>query len=289
MNIGIIGLGIMGSRMAANLLKHGHSITVYNRTKAKANELVDAGAHWADSAAALAAQVDVVLTMLADPAAVEMTALGDDGFLQAMQPDAIWMDCSTTNPSFAQRMADAATQHGVRFVDAPVAGSLPQAEQAQLVFIVGGDAALVAQLQPIFDAAGRAVNHVGEKPGMGNALKLVINHMLATSMLAFAEGLVLGEALGIEREKLFDTLIGGPVTAPFAGSKRGRIEAGDYSAQFPLQWMQKDTQMVSIAAYENHVAMPLANATKEAYMMAMRYGYGEHDLSAIYRFLQGAD
>jgi 3-hydroxyisobutyrate dehydrogenase-like beta-hydroxyacid dehydrogenase len=133
---------------------------------------------------------------------------------------------------------------------------------------------------------GKQVNYVGGH-GMGIAFKLVINHLLATSMIAFAEGLALGEALGISKETLLNTLIGGVVTAPYLARKREKLTTGDYQAEFPLRWMQKDLEMVAETAYETGTAMPVSNAAKEAYRLAMQYGYGDNDLSAIYAFLKG--
>lgn len=287
MKIGFIGLGIMGSRMAANLLNAGHEITVHNRTQAKAAELIASGATWANTPAEAAKGAQVVITMLAHPQATEQTALHDDNaFLAAMTPGCIWVDSTTANPMFARRMAAIATKHEVKFLDAPVAGSKNQAQDAQLLFIVGGDTDVVATCQPLFEAMGRQVNHVGGH-GMGNALKLVVNHMLATSMLAFAEGMALGESLGISQESLLNTLVGGPVTAPFVAGKRAKIETGDYTPEFPLQWMQKDLQMASETAFETGVAMPISNAAKEIYQLASRSGLAEQDFSAIYAFLKG--
>src|SRR5438105_3483317 len=129
--IGFIGLGIMGSRMAANLQKHGHFLVVFKRTREKAERLMAQGAAWADSPAALALQVEVIFTMLAHPAAVEEAALGDDGFLRYPQPGQIWIDCSTVNPSFSRKMAAEAKARGVVFLGAPVTGSTGQAELAK--------------------------------------------------------------------------------------------------------------------------------------------------------------
>ena len=140
MKIGFIGLGIMGSRMAANLLKRGHSLVVYNRTRAKADPLVAEGATMADSLAALAAQVEIIFTMLARPETVEEAALGNDGFLSRLAKGRMWVDCSTVNPSFSKKMAAEAQAHGVRFLGAPVTGSKTPAAQAKLIFWVGGDA-----------------------------------------------------------------------------------------------------------------------------------------------------
>jgi len=135
MKIGFIGLGTMGSRMAANLQKHGHSLVVFNRTRGKAEPLLAAGARWADAPDALTAQVDVVFTMLAHPDAVDEAAMGKDGFLPHLETGRMWVDCSTVNPSFSRKMADVARLRDIRFLDAPVTGSKDAAAQAKLIFL----------------------------------------------------------------------------------------------------------------------------------------------------------
>lgn len=287
MKIGFIGLGIMGSRMAANLQKHGHELIVHNRSKEKASDLIANGAVWANTPADVAPDVDVLITMLAHPEAVKAMALGENGFVSAMSGK-IWVDCSTVNPSFAREMAEVAQAHNVKFLDAPVAGSKNQAEAAQLVFIVGGDADSLQVVQPLMEQMGSRVVHIGEA-GMGTSLKVVVNMLLATSMAAFAEGLVLGEQLGIPRETLMNVIVGGPVGAPYLAGKRPKIESADYSPEFPLRWMQKDLQMVTQAAYEVGVAMPVANTVKDLFQFAVRGGFGDQDISAIYAFLNQSE
>jgi 3-hydroxyisobutyrate dehydrogenase/glyoxylate/succinic semialdehyde reductase len=286
--LGFIGLGIMGSRMAANLLKAGFPITVYNRTPAKARALRDAGAGWADTPAALAEQVDVLFTMLATPNIVEAAAFGEHGFLKALRPGSLWVDSSTVNPTFSKRMAAAANQAGLRMLDAPVAGSKIPAENAQLLFLVGGDAADVEACQPYFKVMSRQVIHAGGH-GAGSALKMVFNLLLGQSMIAFAEALVLGESLGLDRDLLFTSLTGSAVAAPIATSKRPKIEAGQYEADFPLQWLQKDLELASLTAYEQRVALPVTNVVKEIYQLANRRGLGTLDISAIYAYLHEAN
>src|SRR6266481_2830246 len=139
MKIGFIGLGIMGSRMAANLQKRGHSLVVFNRTREKAEQLLSQGAAWAESPAAVASQVEVIFTMLAHPEAVEEAALGKEGFLSRLAPGQLWIDCSTVNPSFSRKMA--AEAHPIRFLGAPVTGSKTEAALGKLVFWIGGDLA----------------------------------------------------------------------------------------------------------------------------------------------------
>lgn len=284
MTIGCIGLGIMGSRMAANLQKHGHALVVYNRTPEKAASLIEGGAVWADTPAAMGKRVDLLFTVLAHPEAVEEAALGPDGFLEAMKPGTLWADCSTVHPSFSRQMARAAQHRQVRFVDAPVGGSLHQAARAELIFLVGGTEDDVAACRPFFEVMGQKVLHVGEQ-GMGISLKLVFNMLLATTMAAFSEGMALGQGLGISEELLLRVLPGSPVVPPFISRKQAKIEQGEYAAEFPLRWMQKDLQMASVAAYETGVAMPVANVAKELYRMAIREGLGDQDFSSIYRFM----
>src|SRR6202165_1130091 len=149
MKIGFIGLGIMGSRMAVNLQKHGHSLVVFNRTRAKAELLLGPCGRFADSPAKLAGQVDVLFTMLAHPDAVEQAALGADGFLNHLRPNALWADCSSVNPSFSKKMAAEAAGRQVHFVDAPVTGSAPVAADGKLIFWVGGDAVDVEAIRPL--------------------------------------------------------------------------------------------------------------------------------------------
>ena len=288
MKVAFIGLGIMGSRMAANLRAAGHQLTVYNRTQKKADTLLANGAVWADSPAAAVEDAAVVFTMLAHPEAVEAVALGEAGFLDAMTLDTLWVDSSTLNPSVSKRLASAAAATGVRFLDAPVAGSKPQAETGQLVFFVGGDEADVETANPLFQAMGSKVVHVGEH-GMGTSLKMVVNHLLASSMVGFAEGTRLGEALGLPRSLLFDVLISGPVVPPYLTGKRAKLEAGGFEAEFPLKWMHKDLQMVKSAAGDVNLPTPLADVVQARYQEAVRLGWGEADFSGLYGYLQEKD
>ena len=284
MKIGFIGLGIMGSRMAANLQKHGDSLVVFNRTRAKAQPLLDKGACFADSPAKLAEQVDVLFTMLAHPDAVEQAALGRDGFLDHLKANALWVDCSSVNPSFSKKLAAEAARREVHFVDAPVTGSAPVAAEAKLIFWVGAEATDLERIRSLLLCMGNKIVHTGGH-GAGTSMKMVVNLLLGTGMAAFAEAMALGEGLGISRKMLFDSLLGTPAVAPFLASKREKIESGNYEAEFPLRWIQKDMHLASVSAYESGVAMPLTNAAKELYRLAMRDGHDTEDFSAIYDYL----
>jgi len=285
MKIGFIGLGIMGGRMAANLQKHGHSLVLFNRTREKAEPLIAEGAKWADSPAALAPQVEVIFTMLAHPDAVEQAALGPDGFLPHLGSDKMWIDCSTVNPSFSRKMAVEAKACGFGFLGAPVTGSKGQAELAKLTFWVGGEKSDLEKFRPLLECMGNRIIHCGG-PGTGASLKMVMNQLLGTTMAAFAEGLVFGESLGLEHKILFEVVLGGRAAAPFLALKRDRIENRNYEpADFPLRWLQKDLHLAAVSAYEAGAAMPLTNAAKELYRLAIRDGRGNEDFSAIYDYL----
>jgi 3-hydroxyisobutyrate dehydrogenase-like beta-hydroxyacid dehydrogenase len=284
MKIGFIGVGIMGSRMAANLQKHGYPLVVFNRTRAKAEPLLGPCGTFSDSPAKLAEQVDVLFTMLAHPDAVEEAALGASGFLNHLRPNALWVDCSSVNPSFSKKMAAAAAARQIRFVEAPVTGSAPVAADGKLVFWVGAEGDDLETVRPLLLCMGNKIVHAGGH-GTGASMKMVINLLLGTGMAAFAEAMALGEGLGLSRKMLFDSLLGMPAVAPFLASKREKIETGNYEAEFPLRWMQKDMHLASVSAYESGVAMPLTNVTKEIYRLAMRGGHDTEDFSAIYDYL----
>ena len=171
MKIGFIGLGIMGSRMAANLQTHGHSLVVFNRTRAKAEPLLGPCGTFADSPAKLAGQVDLLFTMLPDPDAVKQTALGINGFLDHLRSNALWVDCSSVNPSFSKKMAAATAARRIRFVDAPVTGSAPAAADAKLEFWVGGDPADLETIRPLLLCMGNKIVHTGGH-GTGTSMKM---------------------------------------------------------------------------------------------------------------------
>src|ERR1700730_10004321 len=284
MKIGFIGLGIMGSRMAANLQKHGYSLILFNRTRAKAKPLLGPCGTFSDSPAKLAEQVGVLFTMLAHPDAVEQAALGDNGFLDHLRPNALWVDCSSVNPSFSKKMAAAAAARQIRFVDAPVTGSAPAAAEAKLIFWVGADPSDLERIRPLLLCMGNKIVHTGGH-GTGTSMKMVINLLLGTGMAAFAEAMALGEGLGLSPKILFDSLLGTPAVAAVLAAKRNKIDNHNYQVEFPLRWMQKDMHLAAVSAYETGVALPLTNVTKEMYELAIRDGHATEDFSAIYDFL----
>ncbi|WP_409305778.1 NAD(P)-dependent oxidoreductase [Peribacillus sp. SCS-155] len=282
--IGFIGLGIMGSRMAENLIKNGYDLVIYNRSKSKADKLLASGAKWAESPKEVAKNSKIIFTMLANPEVVENTAIGTDGFLSEMSEGSLWVDCSTVNPSFSRKMAEEAQQSNIRFLDAPVAGSKIPAENGQLVFLVGGNKEDLEEVRPMMEVMGKAIAYQGEN-GYGTSMKLVVNLMLAQTMAAFSEAVNFGESMGLDKATVVNTLLNGPTAAPFLNGKKEKIMQNEYDAEFPLELLQKDLQLVSKTAYESNVAMPIANLTKEIYGLAKQNGLSKEDFSAIYKFL----
>ncbi len=288
MKVGFIGTGIMGSRMAHNLLKNNYNLIVHNRTKEKANSLIKAGAEWADSPLEVGTEADILFTMLSNPEAVYEVSLGEEGFLSSMKENSLWADCSTVNPTFSREMSKRTDECRVRFMDTPVAGTKQPAEKGELIFFAGGNKKDFEEVRPLLEKMGKKIVHLGEC-GKGTSMKMVVNLMLAVSMASFSEALVLGEALGFDKDTIFDTLLGGPVTAPYLTAKKEKFLQNNYDTDFPLQWMHKDLTLVSDTADETEITLPTTSAVKEIFAMAKQKGFGDLDFSSLYRFLSKKD
>ncbi len=286
MNVAFIGLGIMGSRMANNLLNHnGIKLTVFNRSPEAMAPLKNAGARTADSARDAVADAEVVFTMLSAPEVVEKVAFGDDGFVGAMDEGALWINCSTVNPSYTRECDERSRARGVRFLDAPVAGTKMPAETGELTFLLGGESVDIEQVRPLLEQMGQKILHVGPA-GQGSAFKMLVNALLAQNMLVYSETALLGEKLGFSRDFLMDTLPNLPVTAPFLKGKAGLIKDGDYEAQFPLELMLKDLQLLDVTAYEQKQPLFLAGVAKSVFGQAYSAGHGREDFAAVFDYLE---
>lgn len=284
MKVAFIGLGIMGSRMAHNLLKNGIDLTVANRSPEPLAALSAAGATTADTYAAAVADADVVITMLSRPEAVTAVVTGPEGCLAHMKKGALWMDCSTINPSFSLASHQAAQASGVRYLEAPVAGTLPQAEQGILVFFAGGATVDLEVVRPLMEHMGSKILHIGEM-GQGSGFKMLVNLMLAQSMVVFSETVLLGEKMGLSRDFLLNALPGLVVSAPFTKFKAEMIRENEYGVQFPLELMHKDLHLAALTAYEHEQPLYLGNLAKELYADASKQGLGRLDFAAIHQFL----
>lgn len=285
MKVAFIGLGIMGSRMAANLLKHDVELTVYNRSQAAAEALQAQGAKLAASANEAVAGADIVFSMLSTPEVVRYVFLEDGAALAHMKEGAIWADCTTVNPSFSQEASMTAQQYGVRFADTPVAGTKPHAENAELVFFVGADESLLNTINPYLEYMGKKTLRIGQT-GQGASFKMLVNIMLAQSMIIFSEAILLGEKMGIDKDFLLNSIPNLVVAAPFTKFKAEMVRQDAYEVQFPLEWMQKDLHLAAVTAYEHQQPLYLANVAKELFAAASKQGMGRLDFAAIHRYLE---
>jgi len=285
MKVSFLGLGIMGSRMAANLLKNGIDLTVWNRSIEATKNLEKQGAKVAKSATDCVKDADLVFTMLSTPAVVEEVALGQNGFVPHMKSNAIWADCSTVNPSFSSTLNEKLADYNVRFMATPVAGSKNQAADAVLVFFCGGDKATFEEIKPVIDHMSKAALHLGDV-SMGANLKMLVNSMLGQSMVVFAESLALGEKMGLDKEFLLNFLPKLPVIAPFVGSKADNMRNNSYPVEFPLEWLLKDMHLLMQSAYENEMPQVMASAAKEVFARAQAQGLAREDFSAVYQVVK---
>ncbi len=282
MKIGFIGLGIMGSRMAANLLKHSYDLIVFNRTKSKTEKLIKAGAEYTDDLTYLSKKSSIIFTMLSTPKVIEQIAFSEKGFVNSMKNNSIWIDCSTVNPGFSKIIAKKCHEKGIRFLDAPVAGSLKPAEKGELTFLVGGDLNVLEEIRPLLEVMGKKIIYAGEN-GKGSALKMIVNMLMGISMAAFTEAINLGTHLGFDQEKILDILLDLPVVAPILKPKKNKFLTQDFSPEFPLKWMQKDLHLASLTAYEQDISMPILNTVKEIFALAKQLGFSDEDFSAVYK------
>lgn len=281
MNVSFIGLGIMGSRMAANLLKGGVALTVFNRSNAPVEALAAKGAKAGTSYAQAVEDADVVITMLANPEVVEIVATE---MLPAIKPGALWVDCSTVDPLSSLASAAQAKKNKIRFLDAPVAGTKPHAANAQLSFFVGGPEEDLTEVTPLMEMMGQKILHLGET-SKGSAFKLLVNALLAQNMILFSETVLLGQKMGLDRDFLLDTLPNLVVSAPFTKFKAGMIKEGNYEVMFPLELMHKDLHLVNQMAYAFDQPLVMAAVAESLYGKAKQEGLGRLDFAAIHKSL----
>ena len=279
--VGIAGLGRMGHPIAANILEAGFPAVIWNRTGDKAADLLERGATWAESPGAMAQAADIVLTSLADPAAVETVYFRADGLLDGTRSGTILVDLSTGSPSLARRIAAAAHERGATFLDAPVAGSIKAATDGQLGIMVGGDRAAFDRCEAVFSAIGKAAFYLGES-GYGATMKLVSNAILATMVQALAEGVALGAKAGLDPADIFSVLGASSAAAPVVAAKAITVTERAYlPAAFTLALMQKDLWLVRSLANELQVPMPATAIAHDMVLAANATGKSGLDFAAV--------
>jgi 3-hydroxyisobutyrate dehydrogenase-like beta-hydroxyacid dehydrogenase len=279
--IAFIGLGTMGLPMAMNLARAGFSLSVYNRSAGRAEQLLELGAEVARSPREAASGSEIVITMLTGSDAVEQVLFGPEG--AAVGGQQLFVDMSTTGPAAARRIAGRLSALGARFVDAPVSGSRLPAETAELVVLAGGAEADVAELDPMFQALARKVIHAGPV-GMGQTLKVVLNGLGCQHLMAFASMLRLGERAGLDREILVEAFTSGAFSTPAYVAKRSRVLARRYEdPDFVLELVLRDAVLCQELQRELAIPMPSHQAAHAEVERAVSHGLGKGDLFGVER------
>lgn len=257
--ITVLGLGAMGSRLAVNLLKAGHTLTVWNRSAQKIQPLVELGAIAAKTPFEAVQNAEFVISMVRDDEASREVWLGEQGALAGMRKDAVAIESSTLTVGWTRTLADAFQSAGVEFLDAPVAGSLPQAEAAQLIYLVGGSSETLAKAQPILQTLGGAVHHAGQ-PSDGMAIKLAVNTLFAVQAATLAELMGFLQKCGLEETQAVDILTATPVCSPAAKGLSAAMVARKFASMFPIELVEKDLGYLIASAEAIGVEAAIAEA-----------------------------
>lgn len=277
-------MGHMGSHMAQRLLDAGYQLTVYDRTREKAQQVGQRGAKVAQTARDLAAGCQIVIVSVTDDRAVEQVMFGPDGALAGVHDGSVVIDLSTVSPDSSRHLFQAAKEKNVPMIDAAVSGSVQQVDQGSLVIFVGGEHATFERSGPILDVLGKDRFYMGAS-GMGTTMKLVVNTLLGLGMQALAEAIALGEKAGIEKRLLLEVLGETAVLTPAQKSKLENVKREEYPINFALSLMHKDFNLVLSRAYDLSVSMPATAGAQQMYTAAMAKGRDE-DFSIMIKFME---
>jgi len=282
LSIAFIGTGVMGRSMAGHLLSAGHSVHVYNRTRQKADVLVEAGAHWHDSAGAAAANADVVISMLGFPKDVEENYLGAGGIIESAKPGALLIDMTTSSPLLAKRIAEAAAKRSLSSLDAPVSGGDIGAREARLVIMVGGEAAAFERAKPLFELMGKNIALHGAA-GSGQYCKMANQIAVAVGMVAWCEALAYAQKAGLNPSAVHQSISGGAAGSWALTTLAPRALSGDFAPGFYVKHIIKDMGIALESAAEMHLDLPgLANAKKLYDQVAAR-GWEDNGTQALFK------
>ena len=284
--VAILGLGTMGIGMAANLLKTGFPLTVYNRTAAKADSLAAAGAQVAKTPAEAAAGAAVILSMVSDDAASREMWTGKHGALAAAAPGTVLVECSTLSPAWIKELAKLAIAHNLDLLDAPVTGSRVQAETGQLLFLVGGSDAALAIATPALRAMSKDIIHLGPT-GSGATMKLLNNFLCGVQVASLAEGMAWLERSGLDRDKALGVLKNGAPGSPLLANVSARMVNRDYNVNFFLKLMSKDLEYARATAQQNGVNLTTATAARALFESAAKQGFSDQDMASVVEPLRG--
>jgi 3-hydroxyisobutyrate dehydrogenase len=286
--VGFVGLGIMGSRMAANLSRAGYELTVFNRTRERAEAwAAEHGGTVAASPAEVGAASDVVVSMVVDGDQVRTVLVGEDGVAQGAAEGALCVDMSTISPGESRALAEELGARGIAFVDAPVTGSSPRAEDGTLTIMAGGPASDVGRARPLFEVMGETVLHVGEQVGQGDMVKLINNAVAAANAHTLAQALVVGRATGVDLDALVQVMAAGSGNSTMLGLKAGPMREHDYTTLFKLEHMLKDVRLCLEEGQAAGVPFPAAAAVREALTAGMGRGLGDADFAALVETAEG--
>ena len=278
--VAILGLGTMGAGMAKNLLAAGFPVTVYNRTRAKAEPLAAAGARVAESPADAAHDADVIISMLSEENASRALWSGEQGALAAARAGAVLVESSTVTPKWIAELAGMASARGLVLLDAPVTGSRPQAESAQLIFLVGGDAAALERVRPALAAMSKDIVHLGPS-GSGARMKLINNFLAGVQVASLAEALAWIERGGLDREQALKVLKNGAPGSPLVATISARMVEATYDVNFLLSLMDKDLRYAAADAATVGIDLRAASTAETRFSEAMSAGFSEKDMSAV--------
>lgn len=282
--LGFIGLGVMGSRMVNRLLDAGHQVTGYNRTKSKAQWLLDAGMQWADSPRAVAEASDVSLSMVTNTNALKDVAEGPDGLLAGLSVGKIHVDMSTVSPAYSRELAEQVKAKGAAMLDAPVSGSVITLEEGRLSIMVGGDPTIFEKVKPILLDIGPKVTHVG-KNGLAVTMKIATNLSLAVQMLAFSEGVLIAEKSGIKRETAVEVLLNSVIASPMVKYRGPFVLDMPDEAWFNVHMMQKDMSLALELGRQLDIPLPTTAVTNEFLTAARGMGLQEKDFAILFEVL----
>jgi 2-hydroxy-3-oxopropionate reductase len=283
--VGLIGLGLMGRPMGHNLLKAGFPLVVWNRSAAKAQELVVAGAKLGANPREVAGEVDVLLSIVSDPPALEEVLWGANGALEALRKGSLYIDSSTISPHLARRVAAACAERGVDFLDAPVTGGTWGAEKGELVFMIGGKQEVLDRAKPVLEGVGKRFFLLGPN-GAGQTVKLAMNLILALQVEALAEALALVRSAGVEGDRLVEVMQSSMARAAVLDVKAPLILKGEYPSSFPLRLMHKDMRLALELARQQNVSLPAAAASYATYSAVKESSTDDPDYAAVARFWQ---
>ncbi len=281
MEVGFLGLGIMGKAMATNLIRNGFKLTVWNRTLSKCDELVELGASIGETPAAVVKKCKYTIAVLSDPSVSLSVVFDKDGVLEQICPGKGYVDMSTVDADTSSKISEAITSKGGSFLEAPVSGSKKPAEDGQLVILAAGEKALYDEATPAFDIMGKKSFFLGQV-GNGAKMKLVVNMIMGSMMNTFSEGLVLADRSGLDPHTLLDVLDLGGIANPMFRLKGPTMIQNSYPPAFPLKHQQKDMRLALALGDENAVSMPVAAAANEAFKKARSLGLGDLDFSAVH-------